>query len=127
TSLRALVDQETKERAAELERTLARARADSTSLLMEEERKIADDHRREFARRERDFAATMTESLTVTQSQVEQRLAGWAQDLDRATDVTKARSRELAQRPNHRPLELDGRLSPETDRLATESEEQRAA
>src|SRR4029077_5082351 len=51
--LRTLVDREAEDRAAELERTLARARADSVSLLVEEERKLAEDHRREFAERER--------------------------------------------------------------------------
>jgi hypothetical protein len=126
-SLRELVDREAQERATELERTLARARADSTSLLIDEERKIADDHRREFAQRERDFAATMTEALTVTQSQVEQRLAGWAQDLDRAADVTKARIGELAQRQKQQLLDVDVRLSAEADRFAAESDEQRSA
>src|SRR3954447_17759254 len=55
--LRALVDDEAAARAAELERALARSRAESTSLLIEEERKIADERRRDFAQRERDFAS----------------------------------------------------------------------
>src|SRR4051794_4344670 len=96
--LRALVDDEAAARAAELERTLARARAESTSLLIEEERKIAEERRRDFTQRERDFASSLTESLTATQAQVEQRLAGWAHDLDRAAEVTKARIAELAVR-----------------------------
>src|SRR5947207_14311317 len=49
--LRGLVDQEAEERAAELERTLARARADSVSVLVEDERRLAGEHRREFAER----------------------------------------------------------------------------
>src|SRR6185437_14762593 len=49
--LLAFVDREAAERGAELERTLARARADSVSTLVEEERKLAEDHRREFAER----------------------------------------------------------------------------
>jgi hypothetical protein len=127
TRLRALVDREAEERAAELERTLARARADSTSLLSEEERRIADEHRREFAQRERDFAAALTESLTAIQSQVEQRLAGWAQDLDRAAEVTKAHIAELAQRQKRLLSEVELRVAADADRLATESDEQRAA
>src|SRR5207248_284305 len=93
--LRALVAREADERAAELERTLARARADSVSLLIEEERKLADEHRREVADRERDVAASLAESLTATQAQVEQRLAGWTQDLDRAGERTKLQLAEL--------------------------------
>ena len=78
-----LVDAEAAEHAAELERVLARARADSVSLLVEEERRIAEERRREFAERERESTASLTEALTRTQAQVEQRLAAWAQDLDR--------------------------------------------
>ncbi|MDX6486108.1 MAG: hypothetical protein QOF43_1261 [Gaiellaceae bacterium] len=125
--LRALVDNEARERAAELERTLARARADSVSLLVEEERKIADEHRTEFATREREVAAALTEALTATQSQVEQRLAGWAQDLDRAADMTKARISELTQRQKQLLADVEVRLAADAERLATESEEQRTA
>src|SRR6185312_10292709 len=88
--IRMSIDREAAERAAELERTLARARADSVSLLVEEERKIAEDHRREFAEREREAGASLTGGLTATQAQVEQRLAAWAQDLDRVADATRA-------------------------------------
>jgi hypothetical protein len=126
-TLRALVEGEARDRAAELERVLARARADSVSLLVAEERRIAEDHRREFAQREREYASTLTETLTATQSQVEQRLAGWAQDLDRAAEVTKARIAELAQRQKQLLSEVELRLAADADRLAAESDEQRAA
>jgi hypothetical protein len=125
--LRALVDEEAASRAAELERTLARARADSASLLIEEERKIADERRRDFAQREREFAASLTESLTATQAQVEQRLAGWAHDLDRAAEVTKARIAELAARQRQLLSDVEVRIAADAERLAAESEEQRAA
>jgi hypothetical protein len=127
TTLRALVARETAESAAELERSLARARADSVSLLADEERRIADEHRREFAEREREVAASLTEALTATQTQVEQRLAGWAQDLDRAAEMTKARIAELAQRQKQLVSEVDVRLTADAERLAADSEEQRAA
>jgi hypothetical protein len=127
TTLRALVARETAENAAELERSLARARADSVSQLADEERRIADEHRREFAEREREVAASLTEALTATQTQVEQRLAGWAQDLDRAAEMTKARIAELAQRQKQLVSEVDVRLTADAERLAADSEEQRAA
>src|SRR3954471_9214128 len=125
--LRALVDDETAARAAEIERTLARARAESTSLLIEQERKIADERRSDFAQRERDFAASLTESLTATQAQVEQRLAGWAHNLDRAAQVTKARIAELAVRQKQLLSDVEVRIAADGERLAAESEEQRAA
>ena len=124
--LRALVEQEAEDRAAELERTLARARADSVSLLVEEERKLAEDHRREFAERERDVAASLTQALTATQSQVEQRLAGWAQDLDRAAETTKLNISDLVQRQKQLVSEAELRIAADADRLAAESEELRA-
>jgi hypothetical protein len=126
TGLRTLVEQEAEDRAAELERTLARARADSVSLLVEEERKLAEDHRREFAERERDVAASLTQALTATQSQVEQRLAGWAQDLDRAAETTKLNIADLVQRQRHLVSEAELRIAADADRLAAESEELRA-
>ena len=125
--LEALVDREAEERAAELERTLARARAESVSLLVDEERKLADDHRHEFAEREKTAAASLTKALTETQSQVEQRLAGWAQDLDRAADATKRRIAELSQRQTQLLAEVETRLAADSERLSAEGDELRTA
>jgi hypothetical protein len=126
-NLNALIDHEAQERAAELERTLARARAESVSLLIDEERRIVDDHRREFAQREEQFAASLAASLTATQGQVEQRLAGWAQDLDRAAETTKAAVGDLVHRQKQMIAEVHARLAADADRLGADSEEQRAA
>jgi hypothetical protein len=125
--LRALVDREAEERAAELDRTLARARADSVSLLVEEERKLAEEHRREFADREREAGASLTSGLTATQAQVEQRLAGWAQDLDRVADATRAHILELGQRQKQLLADAELRMAADADRLAAESDELRAS
>jgi hypothetical protein len=127
SELRRQIDREASERAAELERVLARARADSVSLLVDEERKLAEAHRREFADRERDIGASLTAALNATQAQVEQRLAGWSQDLDRVSDATKAHIAELAQRQKQLVSEIQLRLAADADRLAAESEELRAA
>jgi len=125
--LRALIDEEAAARAAELERTLARARADSVSLLVEEERRIADERRREFTERERGSTASLVEALTATQAQVEQRLAGWAQDLDRAAETTKAHIADLERRQKLLVADVGQRLTADSDRLAAESENQRTA
>jgi hypothetical protein len=125
--LRAFVDEEAQQRAAELERTLARARADSTSLLAEEERRIAEERRGEFATREREATRSLTEALNATQAQVAQRLAAWAQDLDRAAETTKLHLAELAQRQGQLLSEVELRLTADAERLAADSEVQRAA
>jgi len=124
--LRTQIETEASERGAELERTLARARADSVSLLQEEERKLAEEHRREYVQRRREIADELTASLTATQAQVEQRLAGWAQDLERAAETTKSHISEVAARQKQLLSEVELRLAADADRLAAESEEQRA-
>ena len=118
---------EAADRAAELERTLARARADSVSLLQEEERTLAEEHRREFLQRQREIANELTVSLTTTQSQVDQRVVSWAQDLERAAETTKARIAELAQRQKQLVSDVEVRLAADAERFSAESEEQRSA
>src|SRR5262249_46182426 len=96
--LQDLFDAATVERAAELERTPSRARADSISLLADEERRIAEERRTVFTHRERELSASLTQALTDTQAQVTHRLNEWRRDLDRSADATKERLAELAER-----------------------------
>ena len=123
--MRELVDAEAVERAAELERTLARARADSISLLAEEERRISEERRTAFGDRERELVASLTEALTATQTQVSQRLADWKKDLDRAAEGTKERLAELADRQRQLLIDAEARLDADAERLAMESDTQR--
>jgi hypothetical protein len=123
--LQALVDKDAVERAAELERTLARARADSISLLAEEERRIAEERRTAFGDRERELVESLTNALTETQAQVSQRLVDWKKDLDRAADATKERLGELADRQKQLLADAGARLAADGERLAAESEAQR--
>lgn len=120
-----LVEQEAADRAAEVERTLARARADSVSLLAEEERRIAEQRRAAFDARERELIGSLTDALTETQAQVSQRLADWKRDLDRAADGTKERLAELAERQKHLLTDAAARLDADAERLANESDTQR--
>jgi|SRR5579862_11542 len=119
------IDLEREARAAELERTLARARADSISLLADEERRIAEERRTTFADRERELAASLTDALTETQAQVAQRLADWKKDLDRASESTKERLTELAERQRQLLGDAEARLAADAERLAAESDAQR--
>jgi len=125
--LQEVVDKEAADRAEELERTLARARADSISLLAEEERRIAEERRTAFGDRERELIASMTGALTETQAQVSQRLADWKRDLDRAADSTKERLAELAERQKLLLEDAGARLQTDGERLSAESEAQREA
>jgi hypothetical protein len=119
------IDREAADRAEELERTLARARADSISLLVEEERRIAEERRREFAEREHEVGGTLAESLTSTQGQIEQRLAAWTQDLDRVTETTKSRIAELTEHQKRWLADVEVRLAADAAGVAAESDDQR--
>ena len=121
------IEQEAADRAAELDRTLARARADSISLLADEERRIAEDRRVAFGDRERELIASLTGALTETQAQVSQRLADWKRDLDRAADSTKERLAAIGERQQQLLDDVGARIETDSQRLTAESDEQRNA
>jgi hypothetical protein len=124
--LRELIDQEAAERSAELERTLARARADSTSLLMEQERRIADERRRSAAEQERTANASLSEVLSAAQQQMDGRLRAWAEDLERAQRVVATQLEQLKQRQRQLISDAEARIASDAERLEAESEQQRA-
>ena len=124
--LLASVEREKTALAKELQLTLARARADSRSLLEEQERQIAEERRTLVSQWEHDATAALGDKLNQVQAQVEQRLAGWAQDLDRTAEATKTRIAELEQRQQQVLREIELRLTADAERLSAESEEQRA-
>jgi hypothetical protein len=124
--LLASVEREKTALGKELQLTLARARADSRSLLEEQERQIADERRALVSEWEHDATAALGDKLNQVQAQVEQRLAGWAQDLDRTAEATKTRIAELEQRQQQVLREIELRLTADAERLSAESEEQRA-
>ena len=84
--LRTLIDRESTDRAAELERTLAIARADSVSLLADEERRLTEERRGSMLTREAQLRDELAASLSAAQQQVERRFAEWSGDLDRVQE-----------------------------------------
>ena len=70
TALRNLVERETVLRGEELERTLTRARAETTSRLAEDERKLAEARRNELAQRERRVTGELGEALALVERRV---------------------------------------------------------
>ena len=125
-ALLASVEREKTALGKELELPLARARADSRSLLEEQERQIAEERRSLVAQREHDATAALGDKLNQVQAQIEQRLGGWSQDLERITESTKTRIAELEQRQQQLLREIELRLTADAERLSAESEEQRA-
>jgi hypothetical protein len=123
--LNSLVAREAEERAAELERTLARARAESTSLLAEQERRIAEEHRRAAEERQRGAGAALVDSLAATQRQVERRLQEWRDDLERAQRNIPEEIARVEQRQRQLIADAEARIASDAERLEAESEQQR--
>jgi hypothetical protein len=121
-----VIAREAEQRAAELERVLARARADSLSVIAEEERRIAEERRALIAEREAQAANELGAALGATQQRIEQRLAAWAEDLDRAQAQLTDQLQRLSVRQKRVIEEAEGRLSADAERLESESEAQRA-
>lgn len=124
--LHSLIAREAEERSTELERTLARARADSASLLAEQERKLAEERRAEAAERARTAQGELGAALIRAQQQVDSRLAAWADDLERAQRGVIDQIAQLAQRQKVLIAEAEARISADAARLESESDEQRA-
>ena len=126
-TLQALIDKDARDRAVELERVLARSRADAMSLIAEEERRIAEERRAMLAEREEVAARDLTEALGVTQRRVEQRLVEWGEDLERAQEHLTDQLQRLAARQKRLIEEAEERLTADAERLESEREVQRAA
>jgi hypothetical protein len=124
--LRQLIQQEAAERGAELERTLARARADSASLLAEQERRLAEERRRAADEHERVAIDKLSEGLTTTQRKVETRFQNWSADVEQLQRDIDDRLAELAARQRERIADAEGRIATDAERLEAESKQQRA-
>jgi hypothetical protein len=125
--LDAVVQRELRERSADLERTLARARADSLSTFADDERRLAETRRTDLGESEQRLKRGLAEAFAKVQAQVEQRLAAWHQDLDRAQRQLSGRLEQIAERERSLIEALEARLDHDADRLKTADEEQRAA
>lgn len=120
-----LVRRETETRAAELERTLTLARAQSLSKLVEEERRMAEERRSAVHERELQAGTQLSEALARVQSRMGARLSEWTADLERTDQDLSAKLVALRQRQEQLLAEAATRLTIETERLDSASEEQR--
>jgi hypothetical protein len=125
--IRTMIDNEAAERAQALERTLARARADAVSRLAEEERRIGEEHRRALAGRESKTRDELAAALSSAQQQVERRFVEWSQDLERIQEQLAAQIAHIPVRQRELVVQVEARLTADAERIAAESEEQRAA
>ena len=127
SELAAAVESETRNRTGEIERTLARARADSLSAYAEEERRLAETRRTALEESEERLRHGLAQAFAKVQGQVEHRLASWHQDLDRAQRDLGERLEQVAQHERSLIEALETRLENEAERLQGVDEEQRAS
>lgn len=125
--LRTLIERESTMRAAELERTLTIARADSISLLTDEERRLTDERRGSLLTREAQLRDELAASLSAAQQQVERRFAEWSVDLDRVQERLAEQISKVGDRQRELIAQVESRLAADADRIVGESDEQRAA
>ena len=125
TRLDALVARETEAHVAEIERTLARARADSLSRLVSEERRIGEERRTALVERENKASSELSDALAKVEERVGRRLAEWAADLERTTQSLAGQLSGLGQRQEQLMAEAETRITLDTERLDSASEAQR--
>ena len=125
SELAAAVETEAQGRTSDLERTLARARADSLSAYAEEERRLAETRRMALEESEERLSHGLAQAFAKVQGQVEQRLAAWHQDLERAQRGLGERLEQVAQHERSLIEALEARLEHDAERLQTADEEQR--
>jgi hypothetical protein len=121
-----VVAAEIEQRAADLQQTLALARSESLTALVNEERRITEERRRDVAERERDASAKLAETLNEGQRRVEERLAGWATDLEQLQESLSGELARIGQRATVLTSEAEGKLVEEAERLQGVADEHRA-
>lgn len=120
-----VVARELHQRAEELERTLARLRADALSQLADEERRIADERRRDVVERERDATAKLGEQLAEVQRSVEQRLTDWASDVEQLQEGLNEELRRIEARQRQLMTETESKIGQAAEGLQGQVDEQR--
>src|SRR5918994_4479039 len=118
---------EAEERQRDLERTLARERAQASHILGEQERALAEERRLLIERQAERARIELTEAVASVQQRLERRLMAWAADLDRGQRELETKLTELSNRQRGTAASYDARLTADAERLAAASDEQRIA
>ncbi|HEX2045221.1 MAG TPA: hypothetical protein VHF23_06310, partial [Gaiellaceae bacterium] len=125
--LDAYLDEQVERRRAELERTLARERANASYALGEQERRLGEERRDQVARQAERARVELAEAVASAQERLESRLLAWAADLDRGQRELEGQLAQLGQRQREALAAYDARLHADAERLAAASEEHKQA
>jgi hypothetical protein len=125
--LQRVIREETAATTAEIQRLLARERADSLSRLQDEERRIAEERRRDVVERERVAGSELATKLAAAQDRMEKRFASWSADLDRSRQALTAELAKLAERQKTLIRQSEERLQADREKIDEAGELQLAA
>ena len=125
--LASFVDNEMRERMLELERLLARERANASHQLSEQERRLSEERRDIVERQTERARVELTQAVSAVQERLERRLMAWAADLDRGQRELEAHLTELAEKQRGAVAAYEARLEADAERVEVASEEQRLA
>jgi hypothetical protein len=124
--LRAELDKEVRTKVGELERIAARARADSSSQLAEQERALAETRRHAVAEAEQSLKEKLSQMLAKTQRDVEERVESWQRDLGHSETAISHEVSDLIRGVQGMVQETRARIEADGERISAESDEQRA-
>src|SRR5262245_9637060 len=120
-------EEEARERILELERMVARERANAGHQLSEQERRLAEERRDTVERQAERARVELTQTVASVQERLEQRLMAWAADLDRGQRGLEQKLVELGQKQREAVSAYEARLAADAERVDAASEEQRLA
>src|SRR3954452_10315726 len=123
--LDALIKKEAADREAELQRTLAVERAQTSALLPEEHRRLAEERRDELTRAEQRVLTELTGRLISAQKEIESKLGGWSQDMERVREGLATQVARIEQRQKQLFADAEARFTAETERLVADTEDHR--
>jgi uncharacterized protein YukE len=123
--LKEMVDAEAERREAELQHTLSVGRAETSAMLAQEHRRLADERRDELVRAEQRILTELTGRLIGAQKEIEGKLTAWAQDLERVREGLATQLARLEQRQRQLISDAEARFSAESERLLSDAEEHR--
>lgn len=123
--LAGFVETEMQERILELERLLARERANASHQLGEQERRLAEERRDTVERQAERARVELTQAVSAVQERLERRLMAWAADLDRGQRELETQLVDLSQRHREAIASYEARLAADAERVEAASEEQR--
>jgi hypothetical protein len=122
-----LIRSETAAHLAEIQRLMARERADSLSQLQAEERRIAEERRRVVVEQEQKAIAELSAGLAETQQRVAERLATWSADLERTKQSLTSELAKLRERQQVLVAEAEARIDTDREKIDEVGDFQAAA